>query len=133
MKWSGIAATFFIFLGLGAGAPRADDFGISFRWDGIDRCSSTPPVIALQNVPDGTDRFRVKLVDLDFTGYNHGGGIAPNSGTGHIREADYERSNYRGPCPPGVTHTYEFTVEALNATGQVLAKGAARADFPPKK
>lgn len=110
----------------------ADDFAIAFGWDGIERCSSTPPEIAVLNVPDGTASFEVKMVDLDFTAYNHGGGTAPNTGDGSIVEGDYETSNYRGPCPPGTTHTYEFTVQALDAGGATLGTATAKADFPPK-
>ena len=119
-------------LSIAAFPAQADDFVIDFGWEGIERCSSTPPEITVSNVPDGTAQFQVKMVDLDFTGYNHGGGVAPNTGDGTIAEADYETSNYRGPCPPGTTHTYEFTVQALDAGGANLATATAKADFPPK-
>ncbi len=116
-----------------AAAPSlAADFAIDFNWDGIERCSSTPPEITVSDVPDGTATFDVKMVDLDFTGYNHGGGTAPNTGDGSIVEGDYDTSNYRGPCPPGTTHTYEFTVQALDAGGASLATATAKADFPPE-
>ncbi len=117
---------------ISAAPTFADDFTVDFSWDGIKRCTSTPPEIAVMNVPDGTAQFQVKMVDLDFTGYNHGGGVAPNTGDGTIAEADYETSNYRGPCPPGTTHTYEITVQALGADGADLAATSAKADFPPK-
>jgi len=111
---------------------HADDFAINFGWEGIERCSSTPPEIAVMNAPEGTAHFLVKMVDLDFTAYNHGGGVAPNTSDGSISEADYIATNYRGPCPPGTTHTYEFTVEAQGADGGTLATATAKADFPPK-
>ncbi|MDP6954100.1 MAG: phospholipid-binding protein, partial [Alphaproteobacteria bacterium] len=60
-----------------------------------------PPEIALSHVPEGTARFKVKLVDLDFKPFNHGGGTAPNTGDGTISEGDYETFTYKGPCPPG--------------------------------
>ncbi len=110
----------------------ADDFSIDFSWEGIARCSSTPPDIKLVNVPDDTARFQIKLVDLDFTAFNHGGGIAPYTGDDKIRESDYESEDYRGPCPPGDTHTYEFTVQALGEDGSVRAEARASGDFPHK-
>lgn len=113
-------------------AAQAQDFEIAFSWDGIERCSSTLPDIAVTNVPEGTEHFVVKMVDLDFTSYNHGGGVAPYAGDELISEADYIATNYRGPCPPGVTHTYEFTVEAQGSGGSALATASAKADFPPK-
>jgi len=116
-----------------AGGPAlADDFSIEFDWEGIKRCTSTPPEITVANAPEGTAQFLVNMVDLDFTAYNHGGGVAPNTGDGSIIEADYLATNYRGPCPPGSTHTYEFTVQALDAGGENLATATAKADFPPK-
>ncbi len=114
-------------------AASAEDFAIAFAWDGIERCTKVPPEIALSNVPDGTARFEVKLVDLDFKPFNHGGGTAPNSGDGTIAEADYETFTYKGPCPPGTSHTYEFTVRALAADGRPLARAKAKADFPPRR
>lgn len=118
---------------LGASAASAEDFAIAFGWDGIERCTKVPPEIALSNVPDGTARFEVKLVDLDFKPFNHGGGTAPNSGDGTIAEGDYETFTYKGPCPPGTSHTYEFTVQAFAEDGRPLAKATAKADFPPRR
>ena len=40
---------------------------------------------------------------------------------------------YQGPCPPaGQVHTYEWSVDALDANRSVLADGKATEKFPVK-
>jgi phosphatidylethanolamine-binding protein (PEBP) family uncharacterized protein len=66
------------------------------------------------------------MIDLQVPDYPHGGGSVSYSGSGSI---PYGAFSYKGPCPPS-PHTYEFTVKALDASGNVLATGKAKRRFP---
>ncbi|MGB9118721.1 MAG: phospholipid-binding protein, partial [Bradyrhizobium sp.] len=37
--------------------------------------------------------------------------------------------SYTGPCPPSGQHIYRFTVQALDASGKVLASASASRPF----
>ncbi len=39
-------------------------------------------------------------------------------------------TNYNGPCPPSGSHTYRFTVNALDANGNKIGTGSKSAPFP---
>ena len=58
--------------------------GVEFEWQPIDFGSSENPEIRLLEVPEGTRRFFVGLVDLDVSTYDHGGGFAVKDGSGII-------------------------------------------------
>ncbi len=61
--------------------------------------------------------------------YYHGGGSVDYAGSGDILAGAF---GYSGPCPPlGEVHRYRWTVEALNADDDTLAKGTATESFPP--
>jgi len=102
---------------------------INFTFEEQHRCSSTSPEIRVAAVPEGTKSFQVKLVDLDVTFWNHGGGTVENDGSGVIPEGSL-KSDYNGPCPPSGSHSYEFTVNALDDSRQVLATGKRMQKFP---
>jgi Phosphatidylethanolamine-binding protein len=111
----------------------AASLGVHFSWTETSACSGTPPAFTIANVPTGTKYLEFKLVDLDKLDFVHGGGEIPYSGSGKIPAGAFGGS-YRGPCPPdGATHTYEWTVDALDdSKSKVLAEGKARGRFPPQ-
>ena len=53
-------------------------------------------------------------------------------GSGNIPSGAFG-GGYQGPCPPsGQVHTYEWTVDALDANKTSLAEGKATGAFPAK-
>jgi phosphatidylethanolamine-binding protein (PEBP) family uncharacterized protein len=104
---------------------------VDFSWEGIDACTHDSPEIRLSKVPDGTEELRVRLKDVDLPEGNHGGGNLKHDGSGII-PAGALQLGYNGPCPPGVRHTYELSVMAVNAEGVIIGFGKARQPFPPK-
>ena len=105
-----------------ADSVKVGGMSIDFKWGTENLCNrGYSPQITVTGIPEGTVRFKVRLRDLNMMSYNHGGGEVENDGSGIIRAGDLK--DYRGPCPPlGNTHRYSFTVQALDATGKVLAK-----------
>jgi len=101
----------------------------SFSWAGIAPCGKISPAFSLKDVPSATRRLRLMMHDNDAPHFHHGGSTV-----------DYEGPlvppgavTYIGPCPPeGETHHYVWTIEALDAHGNVLAKTTAAGDFPAK-
>ena len=72
--------------------------------------------------------LRFKMVDLDAPGYSHGGGKVAYSGQSDIPKGAF---GYKGPCPPrGERHRYQWTVEAIGAGGNVVARGRVMRMFP---
>ena len=90
----------------------ADEFRIEFTWSpDMKRCfSKESPEIKLFNVPEGTTQLRVKMVDRDAPAYRHGGGKLGYDGESSIPQGALK--NWKGPCPPSGSHTYEFIVDA---------------------
>ena len=110
-------------------AKDAAVLDVSFQWSGKSGCSSTSPAMTVDNVPAGTQFLDIKLTDLDKPGYNHGGGIISYNGR-NIPEGVL-RERYTGPCPPMGSHTYEFTVMALDSDKSVaIGKGSAKKKYP---
>ena len=114
------------------GPKRVDNYqqmNVSFSFDTNGCALNSPnPEITVTNVPDGTAFFQVSMVDLDVRSFNHGGGIVENAGDGVIKKGSLK--SYKGPCPPSGTHTYEFTVKALNADRSlILREGKARSAY----
>jgi phosphatidylethanolamine-binding protein (PEBP) family uncharacterized protein len=92
---------------------------VNFEWTKQSGCSGISPPIIVSNIPQETKYLRVKMVDLDFLVYNHGGGEVSYNGSTTIKEGALV--SYYGPCPPhGVTHEYEITVQALSADKQIV-------------
>ena len=108
------------------GAP---ELGVEFSWAGVPPCSNVSPRIVLRDVPAATKRFRVELVDIDTAFARHGGGEVDVAPSGVIAEGALK--SYRGPCPSQQPIVYEMRVEALDAGGQVLARGAERLTYTP--
>lgn len=97
---------------------------VDFEWQPIDYGSKDNPEILLANVPEGTKRFLVSLVDLNIKTYDHGCGYVNNDGSGTIRRGSIEGS-YNGPAPwlPDMIHDYEITVEAYDENDKVIGIG----------
>lgn len=105
----------------------ASTMSVSFSWAGTVRCSGTPPAFRLSAVPAGTTRLVFKMIDRDKPDYPHGGGTVTYAGTGNIPAGSF---SYTGPCPPqGAVHTYEWTVQATDDRGQILATAHAAQPF----
>jgi phosphatidylethanolamine-binding protein (PEBP) family uncharacterized protein len=101
----------------------------SFSWSGIPACSGTSPAFTVSGAPPATTNLRFVMRDQNVPDYNHGGSTVPLSGNRVAQGA----ISYKGPCPPGgQTHMYIWTIEALDASGKVLATTTARGQFPPK-
>src|SRR5262249_15429189 len=95
---------------------------VRFSWMGIPACAQTSPAFQLDQVPEGTDRLSFTMTDRDLPTFHHGGStIKYTSDT--VSEGAIK---YTGPCPPrGETHTYRWTVQALDAAGNVLDTATA--------
>ena len=112
-------------------APHAADaagFAASFRWCSKTPQSTTSPAFTLSGVPNGTAALALTMTDHQ-SNYQHGGGTVRYHG-GNI-PCGAIGSGWVGPFPPGgETHTYEFSIEARDAAGKVLAKAHATRKFP---
>ena len=108
------------------GAP---ELGVEFSWAGISPCSNDSPRIVVRDAPAATKRFRVELVDIDTAFGRHGGGEVDATPSGVIAAGALK--SYRGPCPSQQPIVYEMRVEALDAGGRVLARGAERLTYTP--
>lgn len=104
---------------------------LEFSWDGYARCTTGSPAFRLGDVPTGTAQLSFKMVDLKVPSYPHGGGrVAYQDGTTMIGAGAIAA---QGPCPPeGERHDYQWTVQALDGTGKVLASATAVRKFPPR-
>jgi len=109
-------------------AESVIDMGVTFDWSGTRACSSVPPSFTLSAVPDGTENLIFRMVDRDVPSFRHGGGVVAYTDP----EVEAGAFSYTGPCPPnGETHSYEWTVQAVNGEGVIIGEGTAREDFPP--
>lgn len=99
---------------------------VSFNW-----CQGASPSFKIGQIPTGTKSLRFKLVDRDVPTWNHGGGEVPITGPNANVPCGAISGGYNGPNPPaGQTHTYEWTVTALDASGSALAMGTASKKYP---
>jgi phosphatidylethanolamine-binding protein (PEBP) family uncharacterized protein len=109
-------------------AKDAAKMELSFNWPNNAPCFGPSPTFNLANVPKETKFLQFNMRDLNAT-YRHGGGTVEYTGGNSIPEAALK--DYAGPCPPGVTHTYEITVKALNANKDlIIGEGVSRRKFP---
>ena len=98
---------------------------IDFEWSKKNECSETSPEIRIAGLPQRAEWLKVRLIDLYQPGADHGDwgepipvpkdSVIPTGGLRH----------FRGPCPPKYygQSKYEFTVEALDQVGGLIAKG----------
>lgn len=89
--------------------------------DNMHRCSRVSPEINVQNIPEGTDTFMVRLIEVDTQERFCGGGNWRNDGSGVIPEGALTQ-HYQGPCPQtGKSSTYHYVVSAMkNGSPQPL-------------
>ena len=110
-------------------ADNASKLVIDFEWTKKSACSSISPPITVTNIPQETKYLRVMMVDLNYLVYDHGGGEVAYNGSRIIMEGALE--SYAGPCPPGETHSYQITVQALSADKKlILGHGYAVKKYP---
>jgi Raf kinase inhibitor-like YbhB/YbcL family protein len=95
------------------------------------------PPLRWSGVPDDAKELRISVTDPDAASgsFTHWlvTGVDPSAteveeGTvpagGMEGRNDFGDTGYGGPCPPkGAPHRYVFSVEALDASGAVLASG----------
>lgn len=96
-------------------APAAPDMRMEALFNPtIHRCSRISPEIRIEDIPAGTDRFVVRLVEQQGETERHlGGGEWPNDGSGVIPEGVLNR-HYQGPCPPeGREGRFIYVVSAM--------------------
>ena len=113
----------------GESAQSASALGIDFTWTGVQACSNVSPRMVVYNAPAATRRYRFELVDVDSAMGRHGGGEV-DAPPGGVIPAGALKS-YRGPCPSQVAIKYEMRVEALDASGRVLARGVETQIYTP--
>ena len=101
-------------------APNAAKLGVNYEWTSATRCSGESPEIRLTGIPEGTKKLRVDVVDTTVS-YDHGGGTVSYDGVNVIPAG--KLSSFRGPCPPSGVHQYSMTVDAIDASGVIIARG----------
>jgi Raf kinase inhibitor-like YbhB/YbcL family protein len=101
------------------------------------------PPLSWSGVPSGTRELALVVDDPDAGGFIHWvlTGIDPATTSiaeGQVPKGATEVSPYKGPCPPGGTHHYDFAVYALpsgakvdssdprEAIGQIRSAASAR-------
>ena len=109
--------------------PNAFAMSVKFSWKGYQPCSSSSPAFIVSEVPTDTVRLAFKMVDKDVPSYPHGGGIIAYTDKSEIPAGAF---SYKGPCPPkGQQHFYQWTVQALDRNGKVVAATTVVENFPP--
>ena len=106
------------------GTANAANFSFKFSW-----CESTPE-FSLSNTPKGTAKLEMKMVDLDVPSYNHGGAALNNPDNGKIACGAFSSQIWYPPSPPVGSHTYQWTIRALDNDGNELASATAKRKFP---
>ncbi|MEQ9260027.1 MAG: YbhB/YbcL family Raf kinase inhibitor-like protein [Roseovarius sp.] len=110
----------------------AAEFTISFSWGATPACNTGraktigSPAFVVKGLPAGADRVEFRMKDLDAPNYNHGGGTVGLSRDATVPAGTFK---YKGPCPPGQTHTYVWTATAKKGS-QKLGTATAQRRFP---
>jgi phosphatidylethanolamine-binding protein (PEBP) family uncharacterized protein len=119
-----------IFLLAGSAAAQAQSsFAADFTWEGTAPCfDPKSPPFSVAGVPAGTKVLRFAMKDLDAPNFPHGGGSVPYHGQSRIERGAFA---YKGPCPPGGQHRYQWTVQAQDGAGRTLAAATVTKTFPP--
>lgn len=129
MKYAKALIAAAMLLGAAGAAAAQAPLTVDFSWVGTAACGTKPPAFKIGGIPAGTKRLRFAMKDLDKPTFDHGGGTIDYAGSGNIPANAFF---YTGPCPPGGTHRYQWTVQALDSAGHVLATGQATRPFPPR-
>jgi phosphatidylethanolamine-binding protein (PEBP) family uncharacterized protein len=129
MKRLFAAVTVLVLIGGGAMSQAQSKFAVDFTWEGTAKCfDPKSPPFTLSGVPAGTNVLRFAMKDLDAPSFPHGGGSVPYRGQTQIERGAFA---YKGPCPPGGQHSYQWTVEAQDGAGKTLATATVTKKFPP--
>ena len=110
----------------------AGEFGLKFKWGDTPKCNTGQakkvqnPVFTLTDVPEGTKILQFKMKDKQSS-FNHGGGKVEYTGQTTIEPGAFK---YKSPCPPGVVHTYVWTVTAKNEKKKKIGKTKAQRKYP---
>ncbi len=116
-----------------SGTSYAQAFSLSFTWGNLKLCNTgrpnrvPNPDFKLSGVPDGTLKIKFKMVDRNVPGYNHGGGSVKYKGQNTIAPGAFK---YKSPCPPGGSHTYEWTATAIGKGGKKLGTAKSSKRYP---
>jgi len=111
----------------------ADGFSFTFEWGDIPLCTSgypnsvTNPIFTVNNVPEGTIKIFFKLKDRNAMQFDHGGGSVKYAGQNVIGPGAFD---YKQPCPPSGSHTYEWTAQAKAPGFKTLAEAKASKKYP---
>jgi len=112
----------------GGSVPSANlpTMSVAFKW-----CSGSPE-FTVGNIPAGAKTLNFRMVDQQAQGYNHGGGSVAASGkSNQTVPCGGLTGSYTGPNPPSPqVHEYQWTVTAVDASGQAVAVGRAIRKFP---
>ncbi|HYB08401.1 MAG TPA: phospholipid-binding protein [Alphaproteobacteria bacterium] len=129
-NWACAAAAVLVCLTVDAALLSAAGFLVDFTWEGTASCfDPQSPPFTLSGVPDGTKSLNFEMKDLDAPNYPHGGGTLPYSGQSEVKRGAF---SYRGPCPPSGQHSYQWTIKALDDSGNALAVAHVMKKFPPR-
>ena len=121
-----VAATT-VLLSLGFALP-AHALTAKFSWSGTSRCTNESPPFFITGAPEATRQLRFLMRDADMPSFNHGGSTVAYPDTGKVPMGAIA---YIGPCPPeDETHRYVWTIDALDASGNVLATTQVEGNFP---
>jgi phosphatidylethanolamine-binding protein (PEBP) family uncharacterized protein len=122
---------FLVILGCSEDYSNLPQISVDFKWLTDQICfDKRSPEITLENVPDNTRLFKVKMVDIDNR-YGHGGGTFEHDGSNLIPVGALK--NYEGPCPPSTMNPrYEIRVKAIDEGGNVIAFGKKFKKYPPE-
>ena len=105
---------------------------MAFEWGDTPKCNTgnakkvTNPIFTLTNVPEGTKILQFRMKDKQSP-FNHGGGKVEYTGQDTIEPGAFK---YYSPCPPGVVHTYVWTVTAKNEKKKKIGKAKAQKKYP---
>lgn len=110
---------------------------VDYMWKLAHKCVKKSPEIMVSGIPLGSTELTVKMVDLDYRAFDHGGGSVKNEESFSEQFTIIESSlkSFIGPCPPNFSaqgHDYEITVIAKDKNNQVLGKGSVVKTFSAK-
>ena len=121
----------FVFFGCSEDYSNLPQISVDFNWLSDQICfDKRSPEITLENVPDNTKLFKIKMVDIDNR-YGHGGGTFKYDGSNIIPVGALK--NYEGPCPLNPwTPRFEMRVKAIDENGDVIGFGSKTKKYPPE-
>jgi len=127
----------FIFLIIHQASFAQQKVTVDYTWKLAHKCVKKSPEIMVSGIPPGATELTVKMVDLDYRAFDHGGGFLKNEESFPEQFTIIEASlkSFVGPCPPNFNQhgdNYEITVIAKDKNNQVVGKGSAVRNFSSK-